>query len=345
MPTPLQIRVRDRHPGRSAGSLRPAHLRGELDAFSPFEILEFLAILRRTGTLAVASPAGERGTVALADGQIVAAEIGHRRGEEAALTMVAWQRGSFEFSLGLAATEEFAPLSVSSVVLEAVRLEDELLRRAAFLPAPDAPLTLGRASHCPDPAGCGLEEAITRIRERPGITLAELEVEASHCPAKVRLAASLLSYCRLLDLPRAEAPSAEPRAPSTTGAACIRVLIALEAVDLARHLPLVLSSLGESLGAPSITPMASQESPAFIRFRPEGRGVVSLTFLPICREHRLLFESFGRSVDLVLLDPSSSAEARRWHEDLGESPALVSLPANDRLEAELNTHLAPWISA
>lgn len=345
MSPPNNLRRLDRHNQPLGDAPAVAQLQGTMEAFSLIEVLEFLSYLRRTGTLTAASADGQRGTCSLADGQIIAAECAHRRGEEAALTMAGWRRGSFEFSTGLTSAGESVPLSVANMAMEAVRLEDELVRREAFLPAPTSALTLARDSYCPDPAACGIADLMIQIRARPGITLELLEAESSHCPTKVRLGVALLGHCRLLAAPSAAAEDPPQPDDRPQVSACNRLLIALEGTDLTSRLPRTLTSLTELLGAPSITPAASPESPTFARFRPAGAGVQSLIFLPISRENRLLFDSFARTVDFVLLDASSSAEGQRWREDLGTSPTLATLRSREDLEAQLKSVVSRWLSA
>lgn len=302
------------------------------------EVLEFFGYLRRTGTLSVESIDGEQGFCALADGQIVAAECGHRRGEEAALTLASWRQGSFEFTVGLISADESTAIPVAHVAMEAVRLEDELVRREAFLPSPTTTLTLASDSFCPDPIACGISEIIDEIRAQPGITRRRLEAESALCPAKVRLATAMLVHCRLTCTPQ-DQPDPEPQRPmpQAPSSACRRILIALESADLSSALPRVLAALADRLGAPSITPAASPESPTFARFRPAGTAIQSLIFLPIRRENRLLFENFLSTVDAVVLDVGSSAEGQRWQDDAGPIDSLQVIQSAENVVTHLDS--------
>lgn len=324
--------------------LRPAArpkplLAGALEVFSVFEVLEVLGFLKRSGTVVFTGVGGEKARCWLDDGKILGAEYRHRRGPEALLSVLDWREGEFAYE----GTEPAFPLtgspfSAASVMLEAMRLEDELERRRELLPDPREPLFLATDRHCPDTVGCGLSALLSALGERPGSTLSELEAQSDLSPAKVRLGVAQLAYCQLLG-PSRTSPTAVPEPAAL--AACFRVLVALDGAVLATVVPPLLNQLGRHLGAPAVTSNSPSQGPTFARFRPGGGNVLSVSFLGIAREQRLLFESFAGSVDLVLLDAEVSDEARHWFTEKPAHTRVVTLGGPQDVTATLLRHLPP----
>ncbi|MDX1999386.1 MAG: DUF4388 domain-containing protein [Thermoanaerobaculia bacterium] len=323
---------------RPPGRPKPL-LAGALEVFSVFEVLEVLGFLKRSGTVVFTAAGGERARCWLEDGQILGAEYRHRRGPEALLSVLDWREGEFAYESTEAASPPAGPpFSAASVMLEAMRLEDELERRRELVPAPQQRLFLSSERHCPDAVGCGLSSLLADLRTRPGMTVTEFEAQSDLCPAKVRLGLAQLAYCQILAPPKLGLqPATEPVAL----AACFRVLVALDGAVLATAVPQLLTQLGRHLGAPAVTSNGPSQGPTFARFRPGGGSVLSVSFVGIAREQRLLFESFAGSVDLVLLDAEGSEEARRWFAGLPAHAHAVTVGGPQEVTAVLLRQLPP----
>jgi pSer/pThr/pTyr-binding forkhead associated (FHA) protein len=102
-------------------------LRGELAEIPSFAVLQILEMGRKTGVLQISSE-GAEGRIWLVDGAPVHAEAKTLLGFDAALSLVSAVKGRFAFEAGTAPPERTIRSSVTELLLEASRIQDELDR-------------------------------------------------------------------------------------------------------------------------------------------------------------------------------------------------------------------------
>ncbi len=97
---------------------------GTLGLFSLVDLFQLLSSSARTGRLTVDHPDG-RAKVYFDRGQVVHAVMNEQQGEEAVYTLFKDERGSFEFQVGIPASEKTVTSSTENLMLEAIRRLDE----------------------------------------------------------------------------------------------------------------------------------------------------------------------------------------------------------------------------
>lgn len=110
----------------------PADIRGDLEQVPLVDMLQLLAMNRRTGTLSLTTARGP-GDVKLVEGQIVDASFSRRTGERALYRLLAERRGRFAFSPGQPSSARRIEASTNMLLMEAMRQVDELNERRATL--------------------------------------------------------------------------------------------------------------------------------------------------------------------------------------------------------------------
>lgn len=103
---------------------------GTLGLFSLVDLFQLLAAARRSGRLSIDHPKG-MAKVYFEKGQVVHADFAGESGENAVYSLFADERGTFEFRLGMPATENTIKAGTENLVLEAVRRLDESRRSAS----------------------------------------------------------------------------------------------------------------------------------------------------------------------------------------------------------------------
>lgn len=98
--------------------------RGELGEIPPFAVLQILEMGRKTGAVEIDSPNGV-GRLWLEGGAPVHAETKSQKGFDAALTLVKASAGRFSFDPDGVTPERTIEASVTELLLEASRIEDE----------------------------------------------------------------------------------------------------------------------------------------------------------------------------------------------------------------------------
>jgi pSer/pThr/pTyr-binding forkhead associated (FHA) protein len=101
--------------------------RGELAQVPPFALLQMLELGRKTGAVEIRSDAGG-GCLWLVDGRPVHAETKSQKGFDAAIALVNASAGSFRFESENSAPEITIEASVTELLLESARLQDEDVR-------------------------------------------------------------------------------------------------------------------------------------------------------------------------------------------------------------------------
>ncbi|MDI1450082.1 DUF4388 domain-containing protein [Polyangium sp. 6x1] len=110
----------------------PQDIRGDLEQVPLVDMLQLLAMNRRTGTLSITTVRGP-GEVKLAEGQVVDASFSRRTGERALYRLLAERRGRFAFSPGDPPTQRRIQASTNMLLMEAMRQVDELNERRTSL--------------------------------------------------------------------------------------------------------------------------------------------------------------------------------------------------------------------
>ncbi len=102
---------------------------GSISDFGLPELVQALDLNRKTGKLSVVSDRG-RGTMLVREGQIVSAEMGAVRGEDAVYEMLVLDAGFFEFESGEIEQEQEQEIRIktSQFLMEAFRRIDEARR-------------------------------------------------------------------------------------------------------------------------------------------------------------------------------------------------------------------------
>jgi len=106
----------------------PQDIRGDLEQVPLVDMLQLLAMNRRTGTLSITTARGP-GEVRLAEGQIVDATFSRRTGERALYRLLAERKGRFAFSPGDPPSLRRIQASTNMLLMEAMRQVDELSER------------------------------------------------------------------------------------------------------------------------------------------------------------------------------------------------------------------------
>ena len=294
-------------------------LAGQLATFSPFELMQFLVFSGKAGCLELERGDGRQASCLVAGGSITEATCGHLQGREAVLTFVWWRDGGFRFIPGAAQAAGRLSDNIETLMMDGVRLADELERRGDLVPPTAARLHLGGPGRVPaDDFDCGLDLVASALRARSTATRAELESSLNLCPVKVRLSLALLAEADLLekaDRPEGSGLTAEPPVAAGVrghGVQDLRVLVAHTSQADPAGLLEAVQALGTALGGPQARAELSRVGPSFVRFRPPEGRILSLTLLPTSRRNRFLFETFVSSVDEVLFCDGKEEEARAW---------------------------------
>lgn len=105
-------------------------LQGNLRDFSLPDVIQLVGFGRKTGVLQLAGPEGEA-TLFFEDGDVIHAEAGDHRGEEAVFALFRVSHGDFRFRNGVPAPDRTIAMAPTNLVMEAARLLDEATRDAA----------------------------------------------------------------------------------------------------------------------------------------------------------------------------------------------------------------------
>ncbi len=122
---------------------------GTLTEIALVDLLQIFKMNRKTGVLSVKSD-GQSGMVFIRDGTVINARLGKVSGPKAIFRLVTWQRGTFEFKPGVAATEVKIHQPTENIVMEGLRQFDELNRVSDKLPPRRAVLRLMKSFKGPE---------------------------------------------------------------------------------------------------------------------------------------------------------------------------------------------------
>jgi hypothetical protein len=203
-------------------------LEGELSCLTAFELLQVLQFLGKSGELSLRRKPGDEARCGVSPRGLVDLECGALREREAALAFSWWQEGSFRFELctsGAAARRPEA-LPVQEVLMEAVRLADEIEARAGIVPERGEPLVLLREALRPDLEGVASAPEIVRfLGERPGATRRDLEVALPFAPVTLGFALARLCEDGHVGVPDHRLPDGGPPRRASAGGRARRPLL------------------------------------------------------------------------------------------------------------------------
>ncbi len=296
---------------------------GDLACLSAFELLQVFQYLGKEGRLLLRGSGREASCDVFPRG-LARLECGNLRGLEAGLAFVWWQEGRFHFE-ARASHRQTNPdelLAVQELLLEAVRLADEIEAHGELVPDREEPLETPSGSTLP------LEwEALPSAREIvrflaawPSATRRDFERVLPYSPVTLGLATARLCeaglVARSVELVASETAGVTPQEPDSTREESGRIVRALFAFDphFSEEIPDALARLQESLGAPISRTASDLAAPSFLRTRLPSGCFVSITVLPISRRNRFVLESLAPSLGLVVLVVGDRIrdEIERW---------------------------------
>lgn len=310
---------------------------GNLAGLTAFELLQVLQFLGKRGSLRLRSATGHEATCEVLPRGLTQLCCGPLRGREAALAFVWWKAGSFRFEAaaapGGAAVDAGAVVAVQEILLEAVRLADEVEARGDVVPERLEPLTLLLR----DPPRRELEqiaavpEILRTLRQSLAPTRRDLEATLPFAPITVAFALARLCEEGFIGAARRDPVSAVPSPePGVDGRAdgLARVLVAFARArgDVVAAL---LAEISTRLGVPAPPGTVDLESPSFHRARLGSGRFLSITVVPVSRRNRFVFESLADSLDVVVFmaDPQAGGEAREWREKASPATRIVTASA------------------
>ncbi len=187
-------------------------LQGDLATHPLWAVLQYLQQVRKTGSLRVRS-GNTSGTVALRDGEPVAARWQALRGREAFLALLCAEEGTFRFDGSTPPTGEPEHLAFNELLMHTAWLKDELENRRQYLPGTGEPLqTLTDFTPMvgEEFGNLPLQRVLTRIHKQPGIRLFDLIAEETEAPLTTRLTLAWLVEHGLV-APRDRVPESAPQ--------------------------------------------------------------------------------------------------------------------------------------
>jgi len=300
---------------------RVPDLRGRLGMIGLIELLQLVELGGHDALLELADREKPVGEVHLCGGTVAGARHQHLTGAEALLALLRQKTGDFALyaERDQRVEPELSEFKIGPLLLEFIRLEDELVRYADTQFSPEQPVSLV-AGGVPggDPVGEGLGLILAAIREKPGITQQRLAATLPLAPQRVVLAIAWLNACGRLEQAARPRPSAQFGAITAAWLSRLmdwkqgklRLLVACPAGVSAKELEQGVLALQRALKAAPFSFESAMTGPSFVRLRPAVGGVLALTFLSVSRKHRFLFQTFAQGVDLVLV-PGDLDQATR----------------------------------
>jgi len=306
-------------------SLSAVSVRGDLACLSAFELLQTMHFLRKCGSLRLETH-DTRGrpreaACTMATEGLVDASCGRLQGREAVLDFTWWKQGEFVFeSMPYYSAPDAIPLQ--EVLLDAVRLADEIEVRAEILPDRTALLVIGTDQAVidldPIPA---VPEIVSFLSEHAGASRSDLERALPFAPVTLGFALARMCEEGRVRGVLEEGPSPlgtaatriEPVTPSERSATIFRLVLAF--VPAAHELVSdLISHLRQDLGCDQASIFFDPSGVSFVRLRPPKQPLLSITALPIAFRNRFVFESLLPSLELAvfLSDDRPSGELDEW---------------------------------
>lgn len=210
-------------------------VKGSLDQLGITDLLQFFGLNSKSGTLSLARGT-ERGTVLLENGQVVNARLGRVDGEKALYRLLLWNSGTFRFSPGTVAGPAKISAPTDHLLMEGLRLGDEMAAQAERLPAPQSRMQLAiPRERLPQGLRSATREILLQLEVYPRVS--DL---LDHCPY------ADLQILQVLRVLREKGVISESREESGTEAAPLLAAAEMLAVHQALYGP---TRLGEPLSA------------------------------------------------------------------------------------------------
>ncbi len=314
----------------ATGPIPQGDLSGRLDAFSLFDIFEFLSNGRKSGLLKVTTAVSE-GRCVLNRGALVSAGMSRLSDAEAVIEMLSTRQGAFAFLLA-PPTEAEAGLDLTSLMMETARLEDEFERNAAHFP--DEMTRLGLSSRgirtVSDDLSCGAPQVLDVIANKPRITTPQLIAALPLASLKVRLAVAWLSSSGILGEYHTQAISLQGVMDSWhqkllfMGGGASRILLGASPEYGIDEIVGMVSAIATDTAAPMPEISLPHDGPGVVRLRPSTGGLLSITVLPVHKRHRGTFQTLAASAQLVAIGGvARSEEGATWLGLIPETTGLV----------------------
>ncbi len=287
-------------------------------------VLQFLELSRQTGVLLLTGTDGRVSQCLLREGAVAEASHRHLRGREALLALLGWKAGRFAFGARAVPETLTERLGISPLIMEMVRLEDELERAMAVFPGEEAPLALRNPHEVPmDPMDCGADAVMAAIAARPGVSLLDLERALGLAPVQVRLSVAWLSSTgRLRSRQSMGQLAAMPHAPERDDwyqrlllqhPGGLRVVFATAPEQATHDIIAWITQLAKQLDSGPAWLSLAADGAAMARVRPRLGGLLSMACLPMTRAHVDAFTTFAATANLVLLcDPATPEQQAAW---------------------------------
>lgn len=295
---------------------------GDLACLSAFELLQVLQWLGKVGRLEMQNRSGEEASCRIQARGLAEVRCGQLRDREAAMALAWWKDGTFRFDPSALGDEgpgaASPPLAVQEVLLDAVRLADEIEARHNLMPDRGEPLHLLLSQGLPASLRgiAGAEQIAGALASRPGAS--RLDLEASLALAPVTLGFALARLCEEGFVGTHELRSSPPETARSPALAAgkRRILRALFAFDrdFADDVDPALRRIQAELGAEPSPGRVDASAPAFLRSRLPSDCFLSITALPISRRNRFVLESLTPTLELaiLLISDHTRGEVEHW---------------------------------
>ena len=99
-------------------------LKGSLESINLADIMQLVSNSRQSGRFILTKDTSNTGFIVIKRGDIIHAEVGNFKGEDAVFTLISWGSGEFVFEEGEFTYETTITRSVTSLLMEAARRID-----------------------------------------------------------------------------------------------------------------------------------------------------------------------------------------------------------------------------
>jgi HD-GYP domain-containing protein (c-di-GMP phosphodiesterase class II) len=120
------ILTRESNRRRDPAARRESGITGQLEAFAPVDIVQMMSVGLKTAKVILRSGESE-GSLWFRDGNVVHAEFGPQKGEQAFYNMLAWESGTFHVKHGIETSESTIKQDAMFLLMDGMRQVDERL--------------------------------------------------------------------------------------------------------------------------------------------------------------------------------------------------------------------------
>lgn len=318
---------------RVAGGDDAWALMGDIAQMPLASVLQFLEMGRHTGTLVCWTAEDRPAEIRLQEGAVASAQHQHLIGPEAVLAMLERRSGHFGFSVAPFDPSPSPRFSASPLIMEAVRLEDELERFSAGYPGESTMLHLRDPHEIPtDPVGCGADVVMATLSARNGATVRQLLDSLRLAPIKIRVTAAWLgSTGRLRACPMTRVKTPPPFSAELrwfyellrTFSGGLRVVVAVDPTSPGHDIITSIKHLAKSLDSGPAWISFGPDGTSMARVRPRGGGLLSIACVPMSESRESSFASLAATADLVLCESATEEQVTRWQLVASGTPLLA----------------------